>query len=105
MTSGESLANHWIFSKSHHHHTINTLNAPSNADPVFSLYIRIHPSPFLSGPILFPSLTGLETTAIITMVVATIALLPLARGLVLRSLVRDGEAVMEPTGNMRNITP
>ena len=68
MTSGESLANHWIFSKSHHHHTINTLDAPSNTDLVFSLYIRIHPSPFLSGPILFPSLTGLETTAIITMV-------------------------------------
>ena len=45
------------------------------------------------------------TTVITTMVVATIALLPPVRGLVLRSLVRGGEAVMEPTGNMRNITP
>ena len=46
-----------------------------------------------------------EVITTITMAVATIALLPLVRGLVLRSLVLDEVAVMETTGNMRNITP
>ena len=48
---------------------------------------------------------AVTTSTTITTVVATTALLPFVRGLVLRSLVRGAAAVTEPTLNMRIIIP